>query len=133
MSKSQKSQLTCSYCSKIFKDPILLPCDDSMCRVHLSQRDVLKQNKIKCTKCREKFQVKENEFKSNEDLKKLVEDQTHLSEGEVNLKQKLEDSIRFEHSLNSTTNTSKIKIKSNRTYSSIFKRCAFKWMSNAKN
>ena len=48
-----KSQLTCSYCSKAFKDPILLPCDDSICRQHLSDRDVVKQNKIKCKKCNE--------------------------------------------------------------------------------
>ena len=47
MLKSQKSQLTCSYCSRIFKDPILLPCDDSICREHLSERDVVKQNKSK--------------------------------------------------------------------------------------
>jgi hypothetical protein len=47
MLKSQKSQLTSSYCSKIFKDPIMLPCDDSICREHLSDRDVVKQNKSK--------------------------------------------------------------------------------------
>jgi len=38
-----KSQLTCSYCWKIYKDPILFTCDDSICREHLSERDVVKQ------------------------------------------------------------------------------------------
>jgi hypothetical protein len=73
MLKSQKSQLTCSYCSRIFKDPIVFPCDDSICRDHLSERDVVKQNKIKCKQCNEEFQVKNSEFKSNVELKKLIE------------------------------------------------------------
>jgi len=41
----------------------------------------------------EEFQVKDNQFKSNEALKKLVEDQTHLSDEEINLKLELEESI----------------------------------------
>jgi hypothetical protein len=94
MLKSQKSQLTCSYCSKIFKDPIELPCGDFICRVHLSERDVVKQNKIKCKACNAEFGVKSNEFKSNEDLKKLIECQSHLDEEEIELKHDLEDSIR---------------------------------------
>jgi hypothetical protein len=80
MLKSNKSQVTCSYCSKIYKDPIVLPCGDSICREHLSDKDVLKVNRIKCKKCNEEFGVKNNEFKSNEDLRKLVEDQSYFSE-----------------------------------------------------
>jgi hypothetical protein len=93
MLKSQKSQLTCSYCSKIFKDPILLPCEDSICCQHLSERDVVKTNRIKCKECNEEFGAKENQFKSNEDLKKLIESQSHLGEEEVSLKKELEVSI----------------------------------------
>jgi hypothetical protein len=44
MLKSQKSQLICSNCSRIFKDPIELPCKDSICRQHLKERDIVKQN-----------------------------------------------------------------------------------------
>jgi hypothetical protein len=94
MLKSQKSQLTCSYCSRIFKNPIILPCDDSICRQHLSERDVVKQNRIKCNKCNEVFQVRNNHFESNEDLKKLIESQSYLNEEEISLKQGLEVSIR---------------------------------------
>jgi hypothetical protein len=94
MLKSQKSQLTCSYCSRIFKDPIDLPCGDSICLEHLLERDVRKQNKIKCKKCKKEFQVNPNEFKSNEALKKLVESQSHLSEDEISLKLELEESIK---------------------------------------
>jgi hypothetical protein len=50
-----KSQLTCSYCSKIYKHPIQLPCDDSICGEHLSERDVVKENKIKCKECNGEF------------------------------------------------------------------------------
>ena len=67
-----KTKLTCSYCSCIFKDPILLPCEDNICREHLSERDVQKENKIKCKKCNAEFQIKDNQFKSNEDLKNLI-------------------------------------------------------------
>ena len=35
MLKSKKSEVTCSYCSKIYKHPILLPCGDSICRYNL--------------------------------------------------------------------------------------------------
>ena len=83
MLKSKKSQLTCSYCSKILKDPIDLPCGDSICLEHLSDKDILKVNRIKCKKCNKEFGVKNNEFKSNEDLKKLVEDQSYFTEEEI--------------------------------------------------
>jgi len=81
-----KSTLTCSYCSKIFKDPILLPCHDSICREHLFNKDVCKENKLKCKQCSEEFQVKDIVFKSNEALTKLIESHSHLSDEETDLK-----------------------------------------------
>ena len=57
-----KSHLTCSFCSKIFKDPIELPCGDSICRKHLSERDVVKEKRIKCKECNEEFGVKGKQF-----------------------------------------------------------------------
>jgi hypothetical protein len=89
-----KSKLTCSYCFKIFKDPILLPCDDSICREHLKESDVVKANRIKCNKCNEEFQIRENHFESNEALIQIIESQSYLSEEEKRQKQKLEESIR---------------------------------------
>jgi hypothetical protein len=94
MLKSQKSQFTCSYCYKIFKEPILLPCEDSICREHLAEREVVKQNKIKCNKCNEEFGVKNNEFKSNDALKNSIESQSYLNQEEISLKQELEETIR---------------------------------------
>jgi hypothetical protein len=79
MLKSQKSQLTCSNCSGIFKDPIELPCKDSICRQHLKERDIVQQNKIKCKACNEEFEVKDNEFKSNEAISKLIDSHSYLN------------------------------------------------------
>ena len=89
-----KSHLTCSYCSKIVKSPILLPCDDCICREHLSERDIVKANGIKCKKCNEEFGVRDNQFKSNEEISKLIESHSYLSSEETSLKNELEQSIR---------------------------------------
>jgi hypothetical protein len=89
-----KSQLTCSNCSRIFKDPILLPCDDSICRGHLSERDVCKANKIKCKACNGEFQFNDDAFRSNKTLRNLIENQSYLSDEESSLKHEIEISIR---------------------------------------
>jgi hypothetical protein len=90
MLKLKKSEVTCSYCLKIYKDPIDLPCGDSICRQHLS----VKQNKITCNKCNGEFQLNDDAFRSNKNLKKQVENQSYLSDEEINLEQKLEESIK---------------------------------------
>ena len=71
-----------------------MPCDDSICREHLSVRDVVKQNKIKCKKCNKEFQVKDKQFKSNKSLTQIIENESHLIDAEIILKQKLEISIK---------------------------------------
>ena len=58
-----KLVLTCSNCSKIFKNPIELPCKHSIFDEHLIEMEAVKRNRIKCAKCKQEFQVKENEFK----------------------------------------------------------------------
>ena len=91
-----KLQLICPYCSKIFKDPILLPCNDSICREHLSEEDIFSQNRIKCNECKQEYQVQGNNFKSSKAYKKLIESHSYLSEEEIRLKQELEGSIQDE-------------------------------------
>jgi len=71
-----------------------LPCDENICREHLSESDIVKQDKIKCMECNEEFEVKDNEFKTNQTLKKLIESRSYLSEKEINLKEDLEFSVR---------------------------------------
>jgi hypothetical protein len=92
MSK-RKANWTCSYCSKILQDPILLPCDDSICCVHLSEKAIVNANRIKCNKCNQEHQIKENQFRSINAFKKLITDQTYLSEEEISIKHELEKSI----------------------------------------
>jgi hypothetical protein len=82
------------YCSKIFKHPIILPCDHSLCGQHLNERDVVKENKIKCKACSEEFAVKGNEFKSDKIVKQIIDSHSYLSGEETSLKQELEASIR---------------------------------------
>ena len=54
---------------------IVLPCDDSICREHLSKRQ-----------CIEELGVKGNNFKSNEAISKLIGSQSYLNERELRLK-----------------------------------------------
>jgi hypothetical protein len=113
MLNSKKSQFTCSNCSKIFKDPIQLPCGDSICSKHLKERDVVKTNRIKCNRCTEEFGVKNNEYKSNEALTQLIESQSHLSDQEIRLKQELEESVRKFFEFYDEFNQKKTQLESN--------------------
>jgi hypothetical protein len=92
--KRFKSSLACSYCSKIFKDPIELPCSHNLCKEHLAEKDVAKQNRIKCGECKKDFEVKDNDFKTNNFVKKQIDELVYLSDEEFSLKKQLQDSIR---------------------------------------
>ena len=81
-----KSILTCSFCSKIFQDPIELPCSHNLCKIHLLEKDVVKQNKIKCVKCKSDFEVKDNDFKAIKILKEQLDELVYLSDEEFALK-----------------------------------------------
>ena len=104
-----KSHLTCSFCSRILKDPIELPCDENICREHLSEKAIVKQNKIKCNECKQDFQVSNNDFKSNKTLKNLIESQSYLSEQEISLKQKLEETTNLSKCLTLSISLFKFK------------------------
>jgi hypothetical protein len=85
----RKLNWTCSYCSKILKDPIILPCHDCVCGEHLLE----KKTKQTCGKCSQIFPLKDNQFPSNETLKILINDQSYLNEEEIGLKREIEASI----------------------------------------
>jgi hypothetical protein len=89
-----KSILTCSFCSKIFKDPVELPCEDLICKEHLTTKDVQKQNKIKCVECNQEFPVNDIEFKSVKLIQKQLNNKLYLSDNEKCLKQQIDESIR---------------------------------------
>ena len=84
-----KSSLTCSYCSKIYKDPIELPCQDLMCKEHLFNK-----SKIECSTCKQEFEIKGSDFKLNKSIQIMIEDLEYLGDEGIVLKKKLEESIR---------------------------------------
>jgi hypothetical protein len=94
-----KSTLPCTYCSKIFKDPIELPCNHNLCKGHLAEKNIVKQNGIKCAECKQDFEIKDNDFKINNLVKNLLDEHVYLSDDEVSLKKQIEDSIRKLHQL----------------------------------
>ena len=65
-----------------------------VCHQHLTEKDVVNANRIKCFECKQDFQVKNNDFRSNKTLKNLIESQSYLSDEETSLKHELEDKIR---------------------------------------
>ena len=85
-----KSSLTCSYCSKIYKDPIELPCQDLMCKEHLFNK-----SKIECSTCKQEFEIKDHDFKSIKSIQNIIEDLQYLGDEGKALKKKLEDSIKI--------------------------------------
>ena len=89
-----KSTLTCSYCSKIFKDPIELPCKHNLCKRHLTEKTTPKSKKMKCVDCKQAFDVKGKDFKTIDFVKKLLDDHVYLSDQELSWKKQIEDSIR---------------------------------------
>jgi hypothetical protein len=89
-----KSSLTCSYCSKIFKNPIELPCKHHLCKEHLAEKNVANENKIKCGECKQDFDIKGAGFKTIEILMKQIDDHIYLSDEELTLKKQIQYSIR---------------------------------------
>ena len=91
-----KSELKCSYCKLILKDPVQLPCGDSICENHLMYWHVLKQNRIECQVCKQEFEVKCADLKS---IKSIQKPKVYLKfsnkEEEIKiLQQKIEESIK---------------------------------------
>jgi hypothetical protein len=89
-----KSTLTCSYCSKIYKDPIELPCSHHLCKEHLVEKTVAKENRIKCGECKQDYEVKDNDFKTINLVKKQLDELVYLSDEEFSLKKQIENSLR---------------------------------------
>ena len=105
-----KQSLTCSNCSKIFKDPIELPCEDLICKEHLNDKEVLKQNKIKCCKCKLEFKVKDKKFKLNKSIQNQIDDQIYFNDDEKKLKKKIEESIKVFHQMFNEFTSNKHKL-----------------------
>jgi hypothetical protein len=90
---SEKSDFICSFCSKILKNPINLPCFDIICEHHLKETSVLHDKCIKCATCKVTFDLDTHTFVPNRILKNLLEKQFYLSDEEKFLKKSLENSL----------------------------------------
>jgi hypothetical protein len=90
---SLKSEFTCSYCMKIYRKPVILPCNHCLCEEHFKDTDVLKVKKIQCKTCKQEFALDENEFKPNEIVQNLIEKEMHLTEAEKAIKKLCEESL----------------------------------------
>ena len=104
-----KLNLTCSFCKKIFKNPVELPCEDLICKEHLNEKEVIKQNKIKCQECKQEFEVKDNAFKSMKFVQKQIDKKLFLNEEEKALYQEIEESIKLFYKTNEEFLLSKTK------------------------
>jgi hypothetical protein len=90
-----KSSLTCSNCSKIFQDPIELPCKSQFVpRAFDLRKKLSNRKKSNAVNVNRNFEVKDNDFKPNEILKKQLDELVYLSDEEFALKKQIEDSIR---------------------------------------
>jgi hypothetical protein len=90
---SLKSELTCSYCKKIYRKPVILPCNHSLCEEHLKDTDVLKVKSIQCKTCKQEYGINDNEFKTNEIAQNLIEKEMHLTVAEKTIKKLSETSL----------------------------------------
>ena len=79
---SSKADYVCSYCSKIFKNPIILPCFHNICEHHLKETNVLKDKSIKCETCKFDINLKTYRIKPNKHAKILLDQESYLSEEE---------------------------------------------------
>ena len=91
-----KSELKCSYCKLILKDPFQLPCGDFICKNHLMYWHVLKQNSLECKVCKQEFEVKCADFESIKTIQKPKGHRIFSNREEEikTLQQKIEESIK---------------------------------------
>ena len=77
---SVKQDFACAFCSKIYKNPFILPCDDILCEEHLKEASVRKNNSITCKTCLKEFDVKDNQLiRPSKVLQKLIENERYFS------------------------------------------------------
>ena len=85
MSATLKQNLSCPQCTRIFRDPIVLPCGHTLCKAHLRACTT-----IECLLCKREFiNLNENSFVTNIVVANLVKDENFLSSDEHHCKQSI--------------------------------------------
>lgn len=95
-----KTNLTCRYCSKIFKEPVSMPCGHTICKEHLSESNVVQKDLVKCDSCSEEFNLSKTKFNSNYVAQSIIDDEDYLSHEEKCFKMEIKDSCLELHQLN---------------------------------
>ena len=90
---SLKSILTCPQCLKIYKEPFILPCGDSLCKEHLDEKSNEHLKLIKCLSCLKEFEINSSSFVLNKVLNDLIVNETFLSYDEKTCKMKIIESF----------------------------------------
>ena len=85
-----KKSLSCSHCLKILKDPVELPCGDLVCKEDLIENAF----QIKCLKCKQEFEIEKDTIKYNKVAKQMLDEKVYLSDEEISLKEKIEESMK---------------------------------------
>jgi hypothetical protein len=64
-----------------------------VCEEHLTETNVVEQNKIECATFKNSFEINGETFKSVKPFKRLLDSQVYLSDEEINLKLKMKESL----------------------------------------
>jgi len=70
-----KSSFDCDVCNKLFVDPIVMPCDNVVCKTHLDKllANLSKENYFFiCEICQEEHYIPKNGFEINNRLKNFM-------------------------------------------------------------
>lgn len=96
-----KEKFTCKICNKIFKEPVFLPCHNSMCKAHVDEVKKGKKEKIECMFCKEQHEIPSTGFKLNDIINDIIEKDGHLDENEkqakANVKTKLDELFKLKN------------------------------------
>lgn len=62
--------IKCSKCQKTLESPVLLPCNHSICKKHVSEKNI--KDTLKCPKCGVVHKIPRSGFLLNEALSELI-------------------------------------------------------------
>ena len=112
MNKYEKirQSLLCQVCSLIYENPVKLPCHKmTLCKSHLIDSNESYLKEFECRMCQIKHTLPTTGLHSNFFIQQQIKENHHLSETELNLKCKLEQSLEKMRKICSDINEAKVK------------------------
>ena len=88
-----RSSLICNYCCLIYDSPVKLPCNKSICKSHLLDSNGIFLKEFECQYCQTNHFLPMRGLHPNFYIIKTIKENVHLSETELDLKIKLENSF----------------------------------------